>query len=334
MHKTLTIKDVAMRAGVAISTVSRVINNMDRVSPSTRAAVQNAIDELGYIRNDLAASVKSGKKMFIIAVVPDLINEIYTAAVRGVEEIASAHGYYTLVYATNETAQKRSDVFDSKFMQIVDGVILLPSFYDVETHQSITKPLVIIDRELPGNTGYSVTLDNYGGACALTQELIDCGHEKIAIIAGRSEFNVTVDRVRGFKDTLRKNHIPLRDDYVRMGDWYQETGYSCTGELLSLGDAPTAIFAFNNQICLGCAKYMMEHGLTIGKDISLAEFDDWQVAQYLGPGITSMRSPISEMGRTGAKMLLALIENRADKIPQRNKQLGVELIRRKSIAVL
>lgn len=334
MISSVTIKSVALRAGVAVSTVSRVLNNKDRVSPKTREAVLKAIDDLGYVRNDLAASMKSKRKMFIVAIVPDLVNESYIAAVRGIEEIASLHGYYTLIYAANEGKHKNSGVLESRVMQIVDGVVLFPSTFDEAPHQDLGKPIVTIDRELPSNSGYSVTLDNFGGVCAMTQELIDYGHTKIAVIVGRSELNVTVDRIKGYVETLQKNNLEVRDEYICMGDWYQETGYRYTAKLLSMPDPPTAIFAFNNQICLGCAKYLMEHGFSIGRDISLVEFDDWMVAQYLGPGITSVSGSIDEMGRIGAEMLFALIEDRKESIVQKKAKVPVELIRRNSIARL
>lgn len=332
-RKTVTIEDVASAAGVAVSTVSRVINNKDRVSPKTRKIVLDKIDELGYKRNDFAASIKTGKRMLIVIVVPDLINEIYTAAVRGVEEIASAKGYHTLIYSASNANAQHSHVFESNVMQLVDGIIWFPSEYDSAFDLSkLDKPVVTIDRDFPTNDGYSVTLDNYDGAYVLTNELINKGHRKVAIIAGKSDFNVTKDRVNGYQAALTRRGITIREDYIRMGDWYEETGYRNTRELLELQDPPTAIFAFNNLICLGCARYLMEHGMIIGKDISLVAFDDWSVAEYLGPGITTIRSPIAKMGRESAKMLISLIEKKHDRSKTKKLVLSVELVKRGSIA--
>lgn len=331
MQESVTIKDVAAYAGVAVSTVSRVMNNRDRVSPKTREAVKNAIEELGYVRNNLAASIRGGNTHFIVTVVPDIINEFYSAVIRGVEVVSKRHGYHTLVCAVNDIENGIAEVFDSELQAIVDGIVMVPSV-EKDMLCQIGKPLVVIDRLLPERTEYSVELDNYRGACRLTQELIDNGHKKIAVITGKSDFNVFLDRMRGYQDTMEKNGIKIREEYICVGDWYQETGQRFTRQLLEMSDPPTAIFSFNNQICLGSAKFMLSHGYQIGKDISLVEFDDWLVAEYLGPGITSIRGAVEQMGEIGAEMLFSLLNHK--QVKEKNKVLDVELVRRGSVAKL
>lgn len=332
MQSKVTIKDVAEHANVAVSTVSRVINNMDRVSPVTRKKVRRAIEELGYVRNNLAASIKTGASKFIVTVVPDIINEFYTAVIRGVEAVASTKGYYTLVYATNELHSKELAVFGGEFSHMVDGVILIPSTANTSIYKRINKPTVIIDRDIPGSSMYSVSIDNYQGASLLVEELIRYGHSKIAIVTGPSIFNVGIDRMNGYLDVLARHQIPVRSDYICVGNWYKEDGYRLANDLLSLSDPPTAIFAGNNLLCMGCAECICDRGLTIGRDISLVGFDDSLVARYIGPGITGIRRATDEMGKIGAEMLLKLLNNHPEEIPEKKVVLGVELIRRNSIA--
>ena len=331
MQTNATIKDVAERAGVAVSTVSRVINNLDRVSPETREKVNRAISELGYIRNEMAASIKTGTTRFILTVVPDIINEFYTAVIRGVEARARENGYFTLVYAINEVhsaAELRE--FGDKLSSLVDGVVWVPSMKKKELDWLAKKPFVQVDRMIPGSKGYSVVVDNYGGACMAMEELVEQGHRKIAYISGKGEFNVDVERFRGYQDVLRQHGIQIREEYICQENWYQETGYTCTEQLLKLKDPPTAIFSGNNQICIGSAEYMIEQGLTIGKDISLVEFDDSLVAKYLGPGITSVEHPTYEMGYMAAKMLIRLLDGGV--LEKKNIQMDVRLIKRNSVA--
>jgi DNA-binding LacI/PurR family transcriptional regulator len=334
MQRKVTIKDVAEHAGVAVSTVSRVINNKDRVDPDTRGKVRGAIEELGYIRNNLAASIKTGSTGFIVTVVPDIINEFYTSVIRGVEAAASAKGYHTLVFATSESRSKELEVFGGEFGRMVDGVVLVPSTANCSIYKSIDKPTVIIDRDMPGSDMYSVTIDNYKGAHMLVQELIDHCHSKIAIITGPSVFNVGIDRMNGYLDALIENHIALKDEYICAGTWYEEDGYRFAESLLKLNDPPTAIFAGNNLLCMGCAEYLQDCGIAIGRDISLVGFDDSPVARYIGPGITGIRRATDEMGRLGSEMLIKLMENRASEIKEKKVVLDVELIRRNSIATI
>lgn len=334
MQCKVTIKDVAECAGVAVSTVSRVINGMDRVSPATREKVQNAIDALGYVRNNFAASIKTGATRFVVTVVPDIINEFYTAVIRGVEAVASDKGYYTLVYTTSELQSKELAVFGGGFSHMVDGVILVPSTANASIYTSIDKPTVVIDRDIPGSDLFSVSIDNKKGATLLTEELISFGHSKIAIVTGPSVFNVGIDRMNGYVETLTRHRIPLRSEYICTGNWYEEDGYRFTSQLLDLKDPPTAIFAANNLLCMGCAECICDRGLEIGKDISLVGFDDSLAARYIHPGITGIRRATDEMGRIGAEMLVSLLSGNRKQIMEKKVVLDVELLRRKSIARL
>lgn len=325
-----TIKDVADYAQVAVSTVSRVINNKDRVSPETREKVFEAIKVLGYVRNNLAASMKTGETHFIVIVVPDIRNEFYTAVVRGVESVASLRGYYTLVYTTSELYEKEKTVFEGEFSHLVDGIILVPARPDYTLYEH-AKPTVIIDREIPGSDMYSVCVDNYKGVVLLMEELIRFGHRKIAIISGPLVFNIGLDRMNAYTDVLRRYRIPLRQEYIGIGEWFEEDGYYLTNQMLRLEDPPTAILAANNLTCIGSAECLCDRGLVIGKDISLVGFDDSVVARYLSPGITCIRRATSEMGEIGAEMLLALLNDRQCDIKERKQILDVELIQRNSI---
>ncbi|MBS6762765.1 LacI family transcriptional regulator [Eubacterium sp. am_0171] len=332
MQDIVTIKDIAAKAGVAVSTVSRVINNLDRVSPKTKEKVLKAIDELGYVRNDFAASIKTGATKFIVTIVPDIVNEFYISVIRGVEKVARVRGYRTIFYTVDDGKGMHSGVLEESLERVVDGIILIQSIHNKIEAEKIGKPVVLIDREEPASDMHSVTVDNYRGACLLTQEIIDNGHSRIAFIIGDSTFNVMVERMRGFRDTLSANHIEIPDEYICIGDWQQETGEYYLEKLLELPEPPTAVFAGNNQIGFGCLKYMMDHGIVAGKDLSLAEFDDSIMAQYLEGGITCISSPMEEMGQAGARLLIDLIEHGGS--ANKKVMLDTKLIRRNSLAKL
>lgn len=332
---SVTIKDVADYAHVAVSTVSRVINNKDRVSPETRKAVNDAIEALGYVRNNFAASIKTGETRFIAAVVPDIRNEFYTAVIRGIESVASKRGYYTLVYTTGETYEKEQALFEGELSHIVDGIIFTPSQPDYAFYKNYGKPTVIIDREIPGSDMYSVCVDNYKGAELLIEELVKFGHKRIALISGSFVFNIGIDRLHGYLDVHKRHNIPVREEYICTGGWFEEDGYRLTNQLLELPEPPTAIFAANNLLCIGSAECLCDREMEIGKDISLVGFDDSTVARYLGPGITGIRRATDEMGKIGAEMLLELLNtSHTEKILQKKIVLDVDIIRRASIAKL
>ena len=142
-EKIVTIKEVAKHAGVAISTVSRVLNHLDRVSEETRERVRRAAQELGYVKNNLAASMKTGSTKLIVVVVPDMVNEFYTAVVQGVEEVAVSQGYYPLVFATGDSREKERELFEGKFGRIIDGAVVIPAHTDMDFFKGLNKPCLL-----------------------------------------------------------------------------------------------------------------------------------------------------------------------------------------------
>lgn len=333
--RPVTIKDVAERAGVAISTVSRVLNDQDRVSSETREKVQSAAAELGFVKNSLAASMKTGSTKLIVVAVPDLINEYYTNVIRGVEQVAVQYGYYTIVFTTQESPDKEKELFEGKFGRIIDGAIIVPAHPDVEFLRSINKPVVVVDRYVTGCQQDAVMIENFKGSYLLMQEFLNKGHQRIAIINGPENFNVGKERGDGYRIAMEEAGLPAIPSYMKNTSWYIEGGYQSTMELLDLPEPPTAILATNNLLCIGSAEAIAHRGLTIGKDISLAGFDDSAFAEYVSPGITVARRATEEMGIIGAEKLFdKLLRRDPPKYQERKVILDVTVVRRGSIADL
>ena len=330
-NHVVTIKDVSDRAGVAISTVSRVLNGLDRVSDETRMKVEKAVDELGYVKNSLAASMKTGKSRMIVVVVPDIINEYYTAVVRGVEEIASNEDYYTMVFSSKDSHMKEQELFSGELGRVIDGAIIIPAYDDLEYYRNIPKPIVIIDRYVSGSDMHAVVIDNYKGSYLLTEELIQAGHKNIAFVSGALEFNIGKERVNGYRDALKRHGIEVRPENEMINHWYQEHGYLSAKSLLERENAPTAILAANNLLCIGCMKAIREKNLRIGRDISLVGFDDSAVAQLVEPDITVIKRATAEMGKIGMTKLMELINKTAAPSYPQKVVLDVELVRRHSV---
>lgn len=329
---TITIKEVAERAGVAVSTVSRVLNGLDRVSDETREKVRLAASELGYVRNTLAASMKTGYSRLIVVIVPDVGNEYYPAVIRGVENVAVNNSYYTVVFSSKDSPEAELEFFNGELGHIVDGAIVVPSSSDLSLYEGLNKPIVFVDRFLYGNKLPGVVTDNYKGSYALTNQLVIAGHSKIAIISGGMEFNNGRERYDGFVDALKGYGIPLREEYTCLGSWYQELGYTGLMRMLRSGDPPTAVFVGNNLICAGCLQAIRETGVQVGRDLSLVSFDDNLVAELVHPAITVARQDPTEMGRVAALKLLDIINGvQASKYPQISI-VPTTIIRRESVA--
>lgn len=331
--RAITIKEVADLAGVSISTVSRVLNDLDRVSDETRIKVKDAAETLGYIRNGLAASIKTGLTKLIVVVVPDIINEYYTSVIQGVEEVAVNRGYYTLVFSTGDSLTKEQELLNGKFGKMVDGAVVIPAHDNMEFFREFEKPVVIVDRYIPGSKMDAVVIDNFKGSYILTRELLEAGHKDISILIGPQTFNIGQERLNGFYSAMEEYHVEVLADYRKDCTWYEESGYENTMELLSMDRPPTAIFAANNLLCLGAMEAISDKGLIIGKDISLVGFDDNILAKYMPPGVTVVRRATIEMGRLGAEKLIDRLQGKKSR-ESRKIVMGVELIRRGSVVNL
>ena len=327
----VTIKDVADRSGVAISTVSRVLNGLDRVSDETKLKVEKAVEELGYVKNSLAASMKTGRSRMIVVVVPDIINEYYTAVVQGVEEIANSEDYYTMVFSSKDSHQKEQELFSGELGRIIDGVIIIPSHDDPEYYKSIQKPVVIIDRYVSGSDMHAVVIDNYKGCYLLTEELIRKGHRDIAFISGELKFNIGLDRINGYRSAMKAYGVEVRPENEMINNWYVEHGFLSAMKLLEKKNPPTAIVAANNLLCIGCMQAIRKKGLVVSRDISLVGFDDSAVAQLMEPDITVVKRATTEMGKIGMMKLIDIINNNPNPTYPQKVVLDVELVRRHSV---
>ena len=333
-HRTVTIKEVAKRAGVAISTVSRVLNGLDKVSKKTEIKVKKAIEELNYIPNNMAASLITGQTKVILIVIPDFINSFFSAIIQGVEKYLEKRGYYSMVVSTGEDEKVDYESLRNKFNTMIDGLIVIPTSTDVNVFRHWGKPCVIVDRYTLGNGLNAVVPNNLLGAYQLTETLIRYNHRKIAMITGSSTLCVVVDRLRGYYKALSDYGIVVNPEYICCESLYQYTGYNHTKALLSLSDPPTAIFSGNNLICEGCIQALQEMHLKIGEDISLVSYDDSSLAKSFPPGITVIDQPTEEMGKIAAHRLLEIIvgDDACDKIKE--IVLDVKLINRGSIKTL
>jgi LacI family transcriptional regulator len=331
MEKEITIKDVAKKANVSISTVSRVLNGLDRVSKKTRNHVLEVIEQLNYTPNNVAVSMVKKKSKMIAVMVPDIINPFYTAVIQGAEEIAKSHGYLPFVYATNDNPSEEIEFLNTILSKGIDGIIAISSFQDYRFFQKLSKPVVIVDRFIERCGMDAVVIDNYGGAYQAISHLIENGHKDIAIIIGPKDFNIGQERFKGYQDALKDYQITIRTEYVKQVRWYEKDGYHSTFELLELDQPPTAIFASNNMLCRGVIRALQDRNETIGDHISLIGFDDNELATFNRPNVSVIDRPTYEMGIQATKILLERMkENEKSGIPKKIL-LGTQLISRGSV---
>ena len=330
-HRDVTIKDVAKRAGVAISTVSRVLNGLDKVSAKTEKRVREAVAELGYVQNALAVSMVTGQTKTVLMVVPDFTNDFNGSVIQGAEEYLKARGYTMLISSTRDFEEEDFEKLYRRFSGLADGILVVQGSPDRMDHARWEKPLVLIDAYRPQEDHYTVEIDNERGTFLLTEELIKNGHRRIGLVGGIPGESASGRRVAGYLSAMEHFGILADRRLMAFGSHFEETGSRAMAAFLSLpeGARPTGVVAVNNLTCVGCMKVLAARGMRAGREISLTAFDDHLLARYSVPGITVIERPTIEMGREGAKVLLALLSGERPK----EKRLLMEsrLIRRGSV---
>ncbi len=304
-----SLTDVARHAKVSTATVSRVINNSDKVTPETNAAVQRSMAQLGFKPNRVARRLRqrTGVRHLLGLIIPDIQNPFYAEMARGVEDIAYAHRFAVMLCNSDENLAKEEFYIDVLRAESVDGIILPPiSETDPVVHKLIEAgvPVVTVDRSLAQRAVDKVVVDNRRGAREAVEYLIKLGHRRIGLITGRLDVSTSRERLRGFKEAMSAHNIPLRENYIRGGDFKQSSGRALAEELLGLSPPPTAFFVLNNLMTMGALEAIHRRKLRIPKDIAIIGFDDLPWAEALDPPLTVVRQPAYEVGQAAAKLLL------------------------------
>lgn len=315
----VTMKEVAARAGVSVITVSRVINGNSFVHDATKAKVRAAINELNYIPNSAARSLRSRQTATVALLVPDITNSFWTTLARGVEDAAGMSGFTVFLGNTDEDPEKEARYLTMLLERRVDGLLIGPTPGSQPLLQQLERQkmrFVVLDRQIEGVHADVVRADSRGGAAALTQHLLLTGKRRIAYIGGPLATSTGRDRFAGYRAALLAMNVDIDPRLVKCGEFRPESGEQLTAELLASGVQADAILAGNNQIALGVLRALAAAGMAIPGSIAVASFDDVVGLNSFGPFLTAVIQPAYELGRLGTRVLLDKISGRSDQVEE------------------
>jgi LacI family transcriptional regulator len=317
-----TIRDVARLSGVSPMTVSRVINDSERVSPETRRRVEQAISELGYVPSRLARGLSRQRTGTLAVIVPDVANPFFTAVVRAAEEVARRADYHVILCDTRADLSVERDVIEELIAHRVEGMVIAPvSDRSVSHLQRLAEfgvPFVLIDRTVPGIDSDVVLGDSQGGARRLVEHLVSLGHRRIGFIVELDDVSTARDRRAGYEAALSAAGIPFDPALVAHATPDPSGGSAGMSRLLGLEERPTAVFTVNNLVALGAIEAVRAAGLEVPDDVALVCFDDIEYASRLYPFLTAMEQPAQTFGTLGTQLLLERIEGRG---PERRHEV-------------
>jgi len=311
----VTIKDVARLSGVSAMTVSRVINESQRVRPETRRRVEQAIAELGYVPSRLARGLSRRRTGTLAVIVPDVANPFFTMVVRAAEEVARRGGYRVILCDTRADLGVERDVVEELIAHRVEGIVIAPVSNRSATHlrrmDSFGVPCVLVDRTLPDVDTDAVVGDSVGGARRLVEHLISLGHRRVGLIVESDEVSTARDRRRGYEEALAAAGIPPDPALIVETAVDPDGGAEGMGRLLERDPRPTAVFTVNNLVALGAIEAVRESGLEVPDDVALVCFDDIDYATRLYPFLTVMMQPAETFGTLGTQLLIERMDGRA-----------------------
>ncbi len=309
MRGKVTIRHVAMRAGVAIGTVSHYLNRSAPVADGTARRIQRTIDRLGY-RPDLGArSLRVHRTQSVGLLLPNISNPFYSEVARVIEHALWERGFQTLLCDSSGDPERERAHLDGLESRRVDGVLLIRSsgraMPRADPDRRASVPVVYVDRAVAGR--HSVTSDNRMGGELAARHLAGLGHRRIGVLAGEKAVLNVQQRLQGFREELGRHGLTLADDAMINGPQALELGYEVE-RLVRLDPRPTAIFATNDIVAIGAWRRLLELGFLIPQDVSLVGFDDIEMSRLLLPPLTTVSQDKSAMGREAATLLLRLLQ--------------------------
>ena len=304
----VTIKDVAKEAGVAISTVSNVLNEVDVVSQETRTKVLDAVAKLKYVPNINAKLLKSNKKNTIGLFLPSIQGDFYRMLMQSIHIHCKLNGYLLNIYISNENTSEK--IYSMIISSGVEGAIVLNERLHDEYVGRIAEtklPIVFIDREFSGDRMSSVMIDNVEGATLALEYLIKQGHRRIGYIHGIDNLDDEA-RFAAYKEVMKKYSLPIDEQIILRGYFEEAVAYSEMRILLLKGiELPDAFFCANDDMAMGSIRALVEAGFHVPDQVSVIGFDDILMSSYHIPPLTTIHSPVTELGTMATNELIRLI---------------------------
>ncbi|NYE46963.1 LacI family xylobiose transport system transcriptional regulator [Spinactinospora alkalitolerans] len=329
--ETITISKIAEAAGVSVPTVSKVLNGRADVAPDTRSRVEELIHRHGYRRR---RGPGGGRSTTLDLVFHELDSAWAIEVIRGVERVARAEGLSVVLSESGGAQTPQDSWVESVLARQSAAVILVLS--DLEPAQQARLsargiPFVVVDPTGdPGDDVPSIGSANWNGGLAATRHLIELGHERIAVIGGPRDVLCSRARIDGYRAALDTAGMPVDPRLIRTGDFHVEGGRDNGRDLLLMDDPPTAVFAGSDLQALGLYEAARELGVRVPEDISVVGYDDLPLARWVGPPLTTVRQPLTEMAEEATRLALSL--SRGERPANLRLDLATSLVVRQSTA--
>ena len=305
--------DIARESGFSINTVSRALRDDPKISSETCRLIQDKADQLGYIRNHVAGSMRSNRTNTIGVVSADSSNPFFAEVLLGIEDAARKEDFHILLINTEENAENEYDAVKLLLGRQVDGLIIMPVFdndRNRELYNSLSVPFIFAGRRVNGIDNHSILHGDVEGGKNVFRYLIEAGHRQILYIAGPPFVSNSVDRKKGMIETFSEYGIPVNEDLIIETTGHIDDGYAAVNQALNRGLGFTAIACFNDLLAMGALKSLFENDLRVPADMEVFGYDNLKMAQYMQPRLSSVDVPKARLGQVAVEELISHIEDR------------------------
>jgi LacI family repressor for deo operon, udp, cdd, tsx, nupC, and nupG len=307
-----TIFDVAQRAGVSKSTVSRVLTNSSRVDLETKQRVLEAVKALDYQPSRAAQTLRNKKTKLIAVLVPRIANQFFASLLEGMEREAVKHDYQVVLCNTEGDSQK-----ELKFLKMLehhqfDGMAFTAFRSPIDSIVQYTSfgPIILVEEYTQDNLLPTVTINHQAAAYQATEHLIKLGHQSLGMINGPIESVISQDREKGFRQALEDYNLRVNEKWLVYDSFGIEQGKLYLQKLGRTGFYPTAVFAGNDELAVGVIQQAKAQGLNVPHDLAIVGFDDQEIATVIEPQLTTVRQPIEQLGEQAMALLIDALQGK------------------------
>ncbi len=315
-RRSITIIDIAKELGIAPSTVSRALSGHSKISPETRDKVMAVAKKWNYVPNKIALSLKNQETRTLGLIIPEIVHYFFSNVISGIEEVANKNGYSLLICQSGESLEREIKAVSTLVRQRVDGLIICCS-RETEEFDHVEKlpenkgvPVVYFDRVPPNSKHPKIIVDDLMGAKQATAHLIEQGCKNIAHLAGPENLLISRNRLSGYRLALQNAGRQPKTELIKYcKEGTTEVGFAKMNELLNQEVIPDGVFANNDIIALGAMMAIKKKGLKIPEDVAVIGYSNWQLSEFMEPGLSSVNQPGAEMGEQACQCILNYIES-------------------------
>lgn len=329
-----TIHDISKELGIDSSTVSRALNNSDRVSKKTKDKIVKKAIELGYQRNSIASKLRTNKSNTIGVIVPRISRHFFSSVIAGIEETAFDAGYDVIICQSLDNLQREKKLMQTMLSNRVDGVLISISmetvnFEHFRPYKNDGFPIIFFDRPFLVSENTNVIIDDFKASFQATEHLIKNGCKHIVHLSGPQTILLYRERVNGYKSALKKYNINIDENYIIESRLMKEDAVTIGEKILKLPQVD-GVFSANDNAAISTMQYLKEKGIEIPEEIAFVGFSNEPISAVIEPSLTTISQPDVEMGKIATTLLFEQIKNKSEEYKNETKILTPKLLIRKS----